>query len=89
MSVQQTSLEAFESISDVLGDEQLKVLNIFRGSPEHHFTDEELSVRLGKPINTITPRRGEVEKAGYIIRCDKVEVVRSGVKRSVLTWMLK
>ena len=89
MTVQQTSLEAFQSISDCLGEEQLKVLCCFRSMPNHLFTDEELSIRLNKPINTITPRRGELEKSGYIIRCRQVRVQRGNVIRSVYTWMLK
>ena len=89
MSVVQTSLEAFESIQDSLGDEQLKMLQIFRSNPEHQFTDEELSTRLCKPINTVTPRRGELEKYRYIIRCGQVTVRRGNIYRSVYTWKLK
>jgi hypothetical protein len=88
MVVQQTSLEAFQSISDSLGEEQLRILNIFRSNPQHKFTDEELSILSCKHINCVTPRRGELEKNGYIIRCDKIIVQRGNVRRSVYTWML-
>lgn len=87
--ITQTSLEAWNNIQDTLGDEQLKVLEIFRTYPAHMFTDEELSIRLSKPINCITPRRGELECAGYIYRCGKVKVTRNGITRSVFTWKLK
>ena len=88
MSVTQTSLEAWDSIQDCLGEEQLRILNIFREKPSHAFTDEELSVLSGKDINCVTPRRGELEKGEYIIRCDKVQVIRSGITRTVYTWKL-
>lgn len=87
-NVQQTSLDAFESVQDSLGEEQLRMLSIFRHYPDHRFTDEELATRLSKEINTVTPRRGELEKSGYIIRCDKIDVIRNGIKRSVFTWKL-
>ena len=88
MSVTQTSLEAWDSIQDILGDEQLRILRIFREKPTHCFTDEELSVLSGKDINCVTPRRGELEKAKYIIRSDKITVRRGNVIRSVYTWKL-
>jgi len=89
MSVTQTSLEAWESIQDNLGNEQLLMLQVFREYPDKLFTDSELSIRLGKPINCITNRRGELERDRYIIRCGQISVRRGNVIRSVYTWKLR
>lgn len=93
MSVQQTSLEAYHSIRDSLGHKQLEVLKVFRASPHMWFTDKELSRILGWAINTVTPRRLELEQGKYITRFEdgvekKVPVVYETIVRNVMAWKL-
>ena len=65
--ISQTSLLAFDSISDSLGSRQLQVLKVFRDQPLKSFSNMELSLFLGLPINRITPRVLELRKMGYIV----------------------
>jgi len=63
--VQDTSLEAYRLLTkETLGERQrlvLKALEILGKA-----SDKELAFALGWPINTITPRRGELEEMGLV-----------------------
>lgn len=63
--IQYTSLEAYQALTkEALGQRQrlvFKALGMMGGA-----SDKELSFALGWPINTITPRRGELEEMGLI-----------------------
>ena len=67
-----TSIAAYNSIIPDLSKKQKVVLGalyMLNGSA----TNEEIGAYLGYPINTITPRTGELLKAGIIERGDKVK----------------
>lgn len=86
--VQQTSLEAWYEVKDSLGERQLELLKVFKDNPDKVFTDQELSVRLGLPINCITPRRLELERMKLINCVGKVQVYYAKTNRSVMTFKL-
>ena len=60
MTVQSTSLEAFESVKDTLNKKQTEVFEFMRG--KNPMTDKEISDGMNRPINCITNRRGELVK---------------------------
>lgn len=61
--IQDTSLDAWISISQNLGDKQKIVFEALRNNPA---SDKTLAARLGWSINRITPRRGELVKKGIV-----------------------
>lgn len=67
--MQETSLEAYESIKAFLGKRQKQVFEFMHGKGA--MTDREISDGMNIPINCITNRRGElvelklVKFAGY------------------------
>lgn len=61
--IQQTSLQAFYSLKN-LGDEQRHVYEAIKKLGAA--TDRQLSKYLGKEINCITPRRGELAEMKLI-----------------------
>ena len=67
MPVRDTSLIAFQNILHTLSRRQAQVYFAFKDSPQDNLTDGELSKILRLPINSITGRRGELEKLGVII----------------------
>ncbi|WP_119301121.1 hypothetical protein [Dongia deserti] len=48
-------------------------------------SDQDLSMKLGWPINCVTPRRGELEKLGVIVRA---ELRKGPTGRLVSVWRL-
>ena len=63
--IAQTSLDAYNDIKTELGARQLQVLEAFKAS-NMALCDFELAEALKLPINSITPRRGELQTAGVI-----------------------
>jgi len=81
----QTSIQAYHKIKPTLGKRQEEVLSIFKENTA--LTDQEISHILRKPINCITPRRGELVKMGLVVR---TAVVKSQyTNKNVSLWALK
>lgn len=80
--VQQTSLQAFVSIKNCLGERQLQVLNAF-GNDEC-LTNKELSQRLRLAINQVTPRVLELRKRGLVVYAGVKEDVQS--RKTSMMW---
>lgn len=81
MPVQATSLAAYDSVA--LGARQAEVLAAITELGE--CTDQQIADRLGWTINRVTPRRGELEEAGLVIRT----AVRPGpTGRKVSVWRI-
>ena len=63
--IQYTSLEAYRALTrEALGERQRLVFKALQEMGQA--SNKELSFALGWPINTITPRRGEIEDMGLI-----------------------
>lgn len=68
----ETSHPAWISVQDQLNEKQK---DVYVCLCEHGpLTDKEISMKLSRDINTITPRRGELVEKGLVIE--------SGIKRS-------
>ena len=80
--IQQTSLQAYELLQPKLGAKQQEVLSALRVLKQA--TDKDLARFLGWPINTITPRRLELERAGLVR--ERGRVVQNG--RTRIVWCL-
>ena len=63
-----TSLEAYNKIVPNLGQKQQRMLMKYMKYKQLAFTDYEMAKILGWPINTVTPRRGELAKLGLLVR---------------------
>jgi len=83
MNIRDTSLEAYESIKPELTKKQKVVLNAIKILQP--CTDLEISNHLGWAINRVTPRRGELEKAGLIRSYERVKQVTG---RSAWAWKI-
>lgn len=87
--VADTSLMAFQKILPKLGRKQTTVYNALAHASRCGFdlTDKELSRVLGWEINTVVPRRNELEKKGLIVvSCRR----RCGVTGQwAMTWKVK
>jgi len=73
--IQQTSLMAFKEVKQELGERQRQVLSLFANAVV--LSDQDIAYSLRLPINSITPRRNELEKLNLIIYC--------GTKKSTYT----
>jgi transcription initiation factor IIE alpha subunit len=81
--IQYTSLEAYRVLTkEALGERQKLVFKALEMMGRA--SDKELSFALGWPINTITPRRGELEEMG-LIECTG-EQLDSNTQRHEMTW---
>lgn len=81
--VQKTSLEAYRALTaEALGERQKLVFKALETMGRA--SDKELSFALGWPINTITPRRGELEEMG-IIECVG-EQLDAKTERNEMIW---
>lgn len=76
-----TSYEAWESMQEKLPDAQREVFNCIFYSP-CPLTDKEVAAILKRPINCITPRRGELAAKGYVIEAG--ETVNPNGRRATL-----
>lgn len=68
--MQQTSLDAYESIKPELPGRKEQVLNALGSIGP--MSNKELSIMLNLPINQITGRTRELVKAGRVYKYDKV-----------------
>lgn len=75
-----TSLESYNSLRDVSG-KQADVLIVIHGNP--NCSDRDIAELLDRPINQITGRRNELEKAGWI----KSSGYKLQNNRRVHTWV--
>jgi len=66
--VQETSLDAYRQIQPSLGDKQRQVYKLLEKASLNGFdmTDKEIGKALHWPINTVTPRRGELVELGLV-----------------------
>ncbi|GAG71734.1 unnamed protein product [marine sediment metagenome] len=64
--IQQTSLIAFNDILPDLGKKQQQIYDLFEKKGELY--DQKIAKILNLPINCITPRRNELEKAKLIYK---------------------
>lgn len=67
--MQQTSLFAYAQLQADpvrLSERQRKVYQALQEKPA---TDKETAAKLHWPINTVTPRRGELVKIGLVEKC--------------------
>jgi len=67
-----TSIQAYRSVRPFLNDKQIKVLAALR-MLNNSATNEEIADYLHWPINTVTPRTGELLQKGMIARGEKVK----------------
>jgi len=76
-NVQQTSIDAYRSVIPCLGNKQWAVYVLLYNATCNgmDMTDMELGKALHWPVNTITPRRGELVSMGLIVEaCVRVNV---------------
>ena len=85
MPVRQTSLEAFNSIKDKLGEKQMEVYKAFEKGD--NLSDQEIADILCWPINRITPRRNELENDLKLIVCLGTKV--NSIGRKVRVYSLR
>ena len=69
MTVQQTSIDAFEEIKPELGERQLSVYNALNGEMNNSMIARTLNI----PINTVTPRVKELRNMGLVIESKRDE----------------
>jgi DNA-binding MarR family transcriptional regulator len=82
VSVTETSREAYESVC--INDRQAEVLAaVEKLGP---CSDLEISIETGLPINSITPRRGELVEAGLLVRAGEK---RGATGRRCYLWTLR
>ena len=81
--IQQTSLKAYESIKDRLGEKQIKVLQILQIN-RIPLTNGEIAKLLGWSINRVTPRIFELRQRKCVINADKRNC--KVTNRLCLTW---
>lgn len=67
--IRQTSLEAYEEIKPELGDRQRQVFLFIERTGQCN--NLMISKGTGLPINSITPRTGELKEMGLIEECGK------------------
>ena len=86
--IQQTSLEAWNSIKDDLNPMEEKVFGAIAclNNRDVFPSDQEISEWMSRPINTITPRRNELEKLGAI---EMAGYKLNKYGRRVCSWRLK
>jgi len=81
VSVQQTSIEAYECIYDDLGDKQKMVYDVIESSDG--LCNQDIAEILGWGINRVTPRVKELRDLGFV--CFGGYKVNSNGYR-VMTW---
>lgn len=80
MTVRKTSLAAYDLVKPTLGERQKAVLDAILISGAA--TDLEIATYLNWPINTVTPRRGELVELGLVHK--RGEITQNG--RAATTW---
>lgn len=74
------SLFSYQVLSPKLNERQREVYDAMRAMGRR-FTDKDLANFLDWPINTVTPRRGELLKKGMIRKSG--DVIQNGRKASL------
>lgn len=85
MTLQQTSLSAYESISPNLGEMQWEVYNALKDLGVAN--NKILSLKLGWDINRVTPRVNELVKANLVIEDSKRPDPKT--KRMTIFWRVR
>ncbi len=85
MTIQQTSLEAYNKIKPELGKKQQELLNLFKEKVILY--DKEASKLLNLPINCVTARRNELEKMGLIRKiCPRMSIYSGCMVNQYKIW---
>lgn len=69
-----------------LGDRQEEVLKVIYQA-DKSLTDKEISNKLNRPINTVTPRRNELVKKGLVIEDERRKCTITG--RKAIAWKVR
>lgn len=85
MAVQQTSLQAYQQISNTLGAMQEKVLGLYQSMPES--TDMEVGRASGLTENQVRPRRNELVKKGFLFHYGTRKCSVTG--KTAMTWKVR
>ncbi len=87
MTMQSTSLEAYEEVKKTLSKKQITVFNALKQYNSRTFTNTELAECLGWPINTVTPRIFELRQKSLVKEgCKR----RCGIThRTAIAWRIK
>lgn len=83
--MRQTSIRAYNEIKQELGRRQAEVLKALETL--RNASDKELARELGRPINSITPRRNELVKKGLVEEHRREPCSVTG--RKVIKWRVK
>lgn len=83
--IRQTSIDAFNSIKDKLSQKQRTVYELFLVNDT--LTDVQIADKLGWKINSVTPRRNELENNFNIIFC--IGTQKNEINRKVRVYALK
>lgn len=85
--VADTSLLAWRQIQPQLGEKQKEVYGILQEATRNGFDmlDYEVAKALKQPINTVTPRRGELADMGLVFKTEK----RVNLSTGKLSWAWK
>lgn len=82
MAIQQTSIEAYQSIQPTLNQRQKQIYQIIKTHPGISNNEIKRITKLG--INQITPRVYELRQKG-LVRCRGIKIDRI-TKRAVMCW---
>ncbi|WNM68996.1 helix-turn-helix DNA binding domain protein [Mycobacterium Phage TribleTrouble] len=82
MSVQETSLQAYDSIQSNLGTKQREVLDALKAVGP--LCNADLAELLGWPINSVTPRVRELVQRGRVAEAHRGPGGATG--RTVIFW---
>lgn len=83
-----TSHKAYNTeVVTTLNARQKQILKLFNEYPEQNFTDKEIARKMALDINQVTPRRGELVKAGVLTEAG--ERACRVTNRSVMSWKLR
>jgi len=83
--IQDTSINAYNSIKSTLGLRQRVILDTINYLKDP--TNDDISRYLGLPINTITPRTNELRKKGLV--CDGGKRICTRTGRMAYVWRVK
>lgn len=83
--MQQTSLDAYnQAVRPHLGEKQREVYNMLKQYPD--LTNQEIRLKLGWQISTVTPRTKELRQMKYVIESGKRQCRVTGFR--VMAWKI-
>ena len=86
-NMKSTSLQAYyNEIKPNLGEKQKLIYEVIKSNPGG-ITNTELSLKTGRPINTITPRVNELVKLGHVEEYERRKCTITG--RLAIAWSAK